>query len=101
MYIYGLITVSDHSYIYILAMAEQISLSDCYVLLHDEVVNENRELRKKLEEIHKKDEATMKTLSERVDVVSAKVVSAPSRVRQTGSRRIRVPRLSSVSIRSY
>lgn len=82
-------------------MAEQISLSDRYVLLLDEVVNENRELRKKLEEIHKKDEATMKTLSEKVDVLSAKVVSAPSRVRQTGSGRMRVPRICSVSKSIY
>ena len=80
-------------------MAEpEVSLSDHYVILLTDVVNENKELRRQLAENHQQDQQSMSKMSEKIEALTSKVASSRGRVRPTGGgTALRVPKLCSVS----
>lgn len=79
-------------------MTEELSLSDRYAILLDDLVKENKRLHQQLEENGKKNDEMMASLVAKVDSIQSKVTAPiPSRVRQTGRGRLYVPRLCSVS----
>ncbi|CAB3991969.1 Hypothetical predicted protein [Paramuricea clavata] len=85
-------------------MAE-VSLSDRYVLLLNDVVNENKAVREKLEQTSASttiDQRALKDLANKVDNLDAKISKLAERgrpVRQTGGARIQVPKMCSNDVR--
>jgi DNA repair exonuclease SbcCD ATPase subunit len=89
-------------------MAE-VSLSDQYVLLLNDVIKENKAVREKLEQTSESssESATvdqsraLKDLANKVDSLNTKISKLTERgrpVRQTGGARLQVPKMCSVSI---
>ena len=78
-----------------------VSLSDQYVLLLNDVVKENKALRDKIDQNITLEQNTMRDLTNKIDNLDGKIASLGERrgqVRQTGGGRIPVPKMCSVSI---
>jgi hypothetical protein len=78
-----------------------VSLSDQYVLLLNDVVKENKALRDKIDQNITLEQNTMRDLANKIDNLDGKIASLGERrgqVRQTGGGRIPVPKMCSVSI---
>ena len=83
-------------------MAE-VSLSDQYVLLLNDVVKENQAVRENLAQTYgsTNDQRALKDLANKVDILDAKISNLTEHerpVRQTGGARIKVPKMCSVSM---
>ena len=79
-----------------------ISLSDEYVLLLNNVVEENKSLQSKIDEVHHSDQATLKDIANKMDALTSKVAlleSGKGRIKHS-SAGIRVPKQCSVSLLS-
>lgn len=86
-----------HSVDYRSTIADQVNLTDRYVLLLNDLVKENRALNKEVENSTTKNEERITSLVSKIDNLHAKLNAPSRRVRQTGGGRLRVPRLCSVS----
>lgn len=76
-----------------------VSLSDQYVLLLQNVVQENRLLREQLKTTVNETKSSIEDMKNKVDKMDNLSTSTARRVRQTGPiRAIRVPKLCRVSI---
>lgn len=81
-----------------------ISLSDQYVLLLNNVVEENKALQTKINEVHSADQETLKDIANKMEALSSKVSlleSGKGRRPRQSSVGIRVPKQCSVSIYKY
>ena len=80
-------------------MTEPISLPDQYVLLLQDVVNENRRLREQMIETAERSEFAFRSLENKMDNhMMAQTGGGRRAVRHTGQKRQIVPKACSVSI---
>lgn len=81
-------------------MAE-VSLSDQYVLLLNDVVKENKALREKLDQSVLREQNALKELGNKLDSLDGKLSTLSEqrrRAKHTGGGKIPVPKMCSVSI---
>ena len=77
-------------------MTDNVSLPDQYVLLLQNVVEENRLLRQQLLSTVKSNENALKDIKMQMDIL-ARTSTSSRRVRQTGQNKQNVPKACSVS----